>query len=140
MAKLNKRIKIAEGVNELTSAEFNELVSPSLESKPKTNKYHNIISYNEKGERFASKRELSVYRLLQALEEKGNIRELRKQVPFELYPTCKPFFHKLTYVADFTYMQGDKFHVIDVKGVRTGVYKIKKRLMYERFGILIEER
>ena len=41
MAKLNKRIKIAEGVNELTSAEFNELVSPSLESKPKTNKYHN---------------------------------------------------------------------------------------------------
>lgn len=134
-----KKINVTEGTTSMTAKEYNNAVINSNLPLRK-NKYHNVISYNENGERFASKRELSVYRLLQALEEKGNIRELRKQVPFELYPTSKPFFHKLSYIADFTYMQGDKFHVIDVKGVRTGVYKIKKRLMYERFGILIEER
>ena len=132
-----KRVKIEEGINKMSAKEYSE--KSDVPAK-KINKYHNVISYNEKGERFASKRELSVYRLLQVLEEKGNIRELRKQVPFELYPTAKPFFNKMSYVADFVYMQGDKLHVIDAKGVRTGVYKIKKRLMYERYGILIEER
>lgn len=134
-----KKINVAEGTTSMTAKEYNNALTNSNLPLRK-NKYNNVISYNEKGERFASKRELSVYRLLQVLEEKGNIRELRKQVPFELYPTSKPFFNKMTYVADFVYMQGDKLHVIDAKGVRTGVYKIKKRLMYERYGILIEER
>ena len=42
-------------------------------------------------------------------------------------------------MADFVYLENGQLVVEDVKGVRTPVYKLKKRLMAERFGIEVKE-
>ena len=42
-------------------------------------------------------------------------------------------------VADFMYRDAGGRHVVDFKGVRTAVYKLKKRLMWHVHGINIEE-
>ena len=45
----------------------------------------------------------------------------------------------VTYIADFVYYEGKKEIVEDVKGYRTDVYKLKKRLMWVVHGIEIRE-
>lgn len=44
------------------------------------------------------------------------------------------------YIADFrvTYADG-RIEVVDVKGVRTGVYRLKKKLVEAQYGIIIIE-
>lgn len=44
-----------------------------------------------------------------------------------------------SYIADFAYIQDGTYVVEDTKGVRTEAYKIKRKLMLERYGIQIRE-
>lgn len=44
-----------------------------------------------------------------------------------------------SYIADFAYIQDGAYVVEDTKGVRTEAYKIKRKLMLERYGIQIKE-
>ncbi len=46
---------------------------------------------------------------------------------------------KITYLADFVYEKGSQTIVEDVKGLRTDVYKIKRKLMLYFHGIQIKE-
>lgn len=96
------------------------------------------------GIKFDSKREAARYLELKALEQAGEISRLTLQVPFEIIPKSVgpdgKNLRQIRYIADFCYY--DKFghrHVEDVKGVRTDVYKLKKRLMWHVHGIAIEE-
>lgn len=92
--------------------------------------------------KFASKAEAARYRELALLEKAGNIFNLTLQRPFLIsvngHPVC-------AYVADFTYSipGGDGFLskeiVEDVKGVRTAIYRLKKKLMLAVHGIEISE-
>lgn len=43
------------------------------------------------------------------------------------------------YIADFVYTCGGEEVVEDAKGVKTAVYQLKKKLMADRYGILIQE-
>lgn len=131
---MSNRVKVINGVTNLTAEQFNNFV----ESKKRSNKYNNIRTVID-GFKFDSKREANIYQNLKLLEEKGNISNLQRQVPFVLYDANKPYFRKMSYIADFTYTHNGTLYVIDAKGVKTPVYKIKKRLMYERYGILIKE-
>jgi hypothetical protein len=100
-------------------------------------KYHNSKTSVD-GIRFDSKREANRYMELKLLEKAGVIKDLRRQVPYVLInKSC--YGRAIKYVADFVYYEGDKLVVEDVKGVRTPVYKLKKRLMAERFGIEVKE-
>ena len=104
-----------------------------------SSKYHNV---REGG--WDSKREKRRGRELELLQRAGEIRELRRQVRFTLIPAQyadgKCLFRSTVYVADFTYRLKDgTFVVEDCKGYRTDTYKIKKKLMYERFGYIIKE-
>ena len=90
------------------------------------------------GLRFDSKREAARWRELVLLERAGVIKGLRRQVPFVLIDKSE-HGRAVTYYADFTYMENGQEVVEDVKGVKTDVYKIKKRLMAERYGIIIRE-
>jgi hypothetical protein len=83
---------------------------------------------------FASKKEARRYQELQLLEKAGEIRSLRCQVTYKL----QAYDVNLgVYRADFVYEQfvwpGSSKEcrtvVEDVKGVRTPVYRLKKRLM-----------
>lgn len=100
-------------------------------------KYHNSKTVID-GIRFDSKKEAKRYLELKILEKAGAIKDLRRQVPYVLINKSR-YGRDIKYVADFVYHEDDKLVVEDVKGVRTHVYKLKKRLMAERFGIEVKE-
>ncbi len=103
---------------------------------------------------FASKKEANRYRELKMLERAGEICNLRLQVPFELIPAQyeetgelytkgankgKPKRGKciekaVTYIADFVYTTCEPHQIVeDVKGMRTPVYIIKRKLFRWRY-------
>ena len=106
-------------------------------------KYRNCPTVLD-GIRFDSKAEAQRYAELLLLLRAGIIKELRRQVKFVLIPTQRDEQGKLlererAYIADFVYLRDGEKIVEDVKGVRTEVYKLKKALMLERYGIRITE-
>ena len=100
-------------------------------------KYHNCKTIVD-GIRFDSKKEAKRYLELKILEKAGQISHLKLQFPFILISSSK-YGRAIKYVADFVYYEGNKRVVEDVKGVRTPVYKLKKRMMAEIYGIEVKE-
>lgn len=97
---------------------------------------------------FDSVKEFSRWQELKLLQRAGEIHDLQRQVPFVLIPTQKDERGKvvereLKYIADFVYLANDgtgwRGVVEDVKGLKTEVYRIKKKLMLYRNGIRIQE-
>ena len=105
------------------------------------NKYGNH-KCQYKGISFDSKKECQYFIYLEALEAQGEISELQRQVRFELQPAFKhqgKTIRSITYVADFTFKDKDgQLHIVDTKGVKTEVYKLKKKMMQFK-GYEIEE-
>ena len=106
---------------------------------------------------FDSVKECRRYKELKLLEEKGLIKNLRRQVEYELIPNLyeeteevyskgahkgehkkKLVERKCSYRADFVYEQDGEI-VEDVKGLRTKEYIIKRKLMLWVHGIRIKE-
>lgn len=108
---------------------------------------------------FDSKKEANRFRELQLLERAGKITALQRQVKYVLIPTQREFSNEIykkgahqghfkpgkvlekecSYIADFAYIQNGAYVIEDTKGVRTEAYKIKRKLMLERYGIQIRE-
>jgi hypothetical protein len=90
------------------------------------------------GIRFASKREAARYETLVMLERAGEIRALELQ---PVWPLVVEGVTVATYRADFGYIDvaTDTEVVEDAKGVRTPVYKLKRKLMAAIYGIEIRE-
>ncbi len=115
-------------------------------------KYHNRKTKTD-GRTFDSQKEARRYKQLRQMELAGEISDLSTQVKFVLIPTQRdPITGKIlerecSYIADFVYTVPQKAQlctksttvVEDVKGYRTDVYRIKKKLMLLRFGIVIKE-
>lgn len=92
---------------------------------------------------FDSKKEANYYTKLKILKDAGKILDLELQKKFVLQPTFKlngKTYRAITYIADFVYKDSQgQVHVVDTKGYRTEVYKIKKKLFMKKYGIEIEE-
>ena len=97
------------------------------------NKYHNKKNAVG-GKMFDSKKEAERYKVLKMLENANIISNLSRQVPFELIPKQKNE-RAVKYIADFMYVETatGKIIVEDVKGYRTDVYKIKRKLFKWRY-------
>ena len=105
------------------------------------NKYHNkkIIIDNIV---FDSKKEGNYYTYLKLMKNAGKIKNLELQKKFILQDKFNlngKTYRAITYVADFVYEEKGQTHVVDTKGYRTEVYKIKKKLFMKKYGIEIEE-
>jgi len=100
-------------------------------------KYHSVKTTID-GIKFDSKKEANRYLELKLLEQADAIQDLRMQVAFPLIKKS-PYGREIKYIADFTYYEDGKLVVEDSKGFRTDVYKLKKRLMAETYGIEIRE-
>ena len=100
----------------------------------KKGKYNNIKTNGYD----SNKEYLRSLELKQNIKE-GHISDLQEQVKFILIPKqCGE--RQCTYIADFTYYDSNGNYIVeDVKGVRTEVYKIKKKLMLYIHGIKIKE-
>ena len=120
---------------------YKKLLGNSIEVKQ--NKYKNKkVIYD--GIKFDSNREMAYYIKLKMLEQKGKIKNLELQKVYELQPSFKingKTYQKITYKADFSYVsvEDNKIHIVDTKGFRTEVYKLKKKMFAYRYGIEIEE-
>ena len=109
----------------------------------KMNKYHNKkIIYN--GIIFDSIKEKNRYMILKLYERSGVIKELELQKSFELLPKFTINGKKVRatkYICDFYYYDNNrkKYVVEDVKGIKTDVYKLKKKMFEYKYKIEIEE-
>lgn len=105
------------------------------------NKYH-----AEKSGGYDSRKEHRRANELRLMQRAGLISNLREQVKYELIPTQRDADGKLIekvcyYVADFVYTDEHGNTVVeDIKGMRTDVYLIKRKLMLHVHGIRITER
>lgn len=88
---------------------------------------------------FDSKREAARYQELKLLELAGQIKGLELQPVFQLLVKTGKSVGK--YKADFKYYDMTKKQWIteDSKGVRTPVYRLKKKIIEEVYGITINE-
>ena len=112
-------------------------------TKPKRNKYG-----NKRADGFDSQKEADRNDELLLLLRVGKIKNLQRQVHYELIPRQEKNGHKLRaaeYIADFVYTDAETGEQIveDVKGYRGGeayrVFMLKKKLMLERWGIWVNE-
>lgn len=90
---------------------------------------------------FDSKKEARRYTELKMLEKGGAIAQLVLQPRFELQESFKKSgktYRKIEYVADFMYRDNEKGVTVieDVKGMRTDVYKLKKKLFEYKYSNL----
>lgn len=90
---------------------------------------------------FDSRKEAKYYTVLKNDE---NIHNLKLQVRFELLPkqvdsNGKCVHRAVYYVADFVYDDENGVeHIVDTKGMKTDVFKLKAKLFYYKYGRDIE--
>ena len=100
-----------------------------------------------KGIKFDSKKEAERYAVLMDKLKHSEISDLRLQVSFTLVegftaPTGDKI-RPIRYIADFTYYDSEGAYIVeDVKSPATRkdkAYRLKNRLMADRYGIIIRE-
>lgn len=99
------------------------------------NKYRAIRTEVD-GIMFASKKEAMRYKELKFLLQEQRISDLVLQPKFPIQVNGKKI---CTYIADFIYNEDGIQVVEDVKGVKTSVYRIKKKLTEAIYNITIKE-
>lgn len=91
------------------------------------------------GHKFDSKKECEYYKQLKVFEKAGQISNLELQPVFLLQEKYRDVQGKavreITYIADFRYIEtcSGKSITIDVKGLKTEVYKLKKKLLLFKY-------
>ena len=89
------------------------------------------------GIKFDSLKEAKRYSTLKLMEEQELIFNLALQVAFPISINGK---HICKYMADFTYYNDKKEHIVeDVKGYKTQIYKLKKKMVEAYYNIKINE-
>lgn len=116
--------------------------------KPKSKYNNNKPSYYDPDLKekltFDSNKELRYYLLLKDRVKKGEISDLRRQYTIVIQPPFTDItgtkHRAITYKADFVYLDNKtlKTRLIDVKGYKTEIYKLKKKLLAYK-GFIIEE-
>lgn len=106
-------------------------------------KYHATKTVVD-GITFDSKKEAKRYAELKLMERAGVIKDLQRQVKFELQPAFDidgKKYRAINYIADFVYYDGKTGRKIfeDCKGYRTPEYKLKSKLFAYKFGVSILE-
>ena len=114
-------------------------------------KYH-AVKTTVNGIKFDSKKEAERYCELMQRQEDGEIISLKLQPHFTLQEAFKTAdgesIKSIVYVADFAYRErkidngGEEYWALvveDVKGVKTDVYSLKRKMMIDKFGIVVRE-
>lgn len=113
----------------------------------KGNKLNNIKVVDADGKKFDSRKEYTRWLILRNMEEKGRIRNLRRQVKYVLIPSQKidgkVVERECSYYADFVYELDGETVVEDTKGYKKGstynIFVIKRKMMLKEYGLKIRE-
>jgi len=134
-------------VSSISVAQYREMFPKPKQSRSKGNKFK-ALKVELDGMTFDSKKEHRRYIELKAMQQRGEIRDLKHHTKFELAPKTKIEGEKrakpaLRYFADFTYYRiTGEFVVEDVKSVATrklASYRNKKHLMKTVHNIDVRE-
>ena len=137
----------AEDLARLSPAAQRQIYQKTLAEqrrKNTTKKFSNVPT-KRNGIKFDSKKEAGRYDELMTLLRAGEIDNLKLQPQFTLQESYMTEegerVRAIRYVADFSYTQGGEFVVEDVKSKATATaqYKMKKKMMREKFGISVKE-
>lgn len=107
------------------------------EENPEKKSKYSSAKTDIDGIRFDSKKEAEFYAELKLREKAGEITCLRLQPRYLLQEAFKhegKQYREMEYVADFEYIENGETVVVDVKGFRTAVYMIKKKLFLYKYG------
>lgn len=117
----------------------------------KRNQKYNNKKVTRGGELFDSKKEARMYLILQKMQEAGTIKDLVLKPVYVLIPgfevVKKGKVRKIrpcTFIPDYQFwdIEQNKLRIVDCKGMRTEVYKLKKKLFDHQHlseGVYIEE-
>ena len=108
----------------------------------KANKYHAVKETVGKL-KFDSKKEKQRFEELMLMEQAGEIKGLKLQHEFLLQgaftDTTGERTRSIKYIADFTYYDSAGNWIIeDAKGMKTDIYKLKKKMMAQKGYRIIE--
>lgn len=117
--------------------------APQVEQAPKKQPKYRNQKVEQDGITHDSRKEARRWAELQAMQEAGQISDLRRQVKFELIPSQRRADGKAeracSYVADFVYTKSGAQIVADAKGMKTKDYILKRKLMLYVHGITVLE-
>ena len=99
---------------------------------------YNARKVVDDGITFDSQAEHRRYCELRLLQQAGQIANLQVHVPYQIVLNDVKIAR---YVADFVYddLETGQRRIEDVKGMRTDVYKLKKKLVEAQYGVEIYE-
>lgn len=122
-----------------------EVSCAALISGAKPSKHRNV-KVQVDGYTFDSKREAQHYQDLKYRQMAGEISNLRLQVSYPLYCPCLidgvsngQHAQIAEYRADFVYTENGEDVVVDAKGQRLPLYRLKAKWMNLQYGIVIKE-
>lgn len=107
------------------------------EENPEKKSKYSSAKTDIDGIRFDSKKEAEFYAELKLREKAGEISHLRLQPRYLLQEAFKyngKQHREIEYVADFEYIENGETVVVDVKGFKTAVYMLKKKLFLYKYG------
>ena len=99
------------------------------------NKYRNRKTLI-KGILFDSEREGLRYLELLSREKTGEIQDLKLQEAFEIQPAFKKDgkrYRAIYYISDFSYTENGRRVIEDVKGFKTAVFQLKRKMFEYRY-------
>lgn len=123
----------------LTEKQYNLFIK----NNKKQNKYKNKKVISD-GKKYDSKKESKRAIQLKTMEKLGIIKDLKEQVPYilqEKFILNGKTVREIKYIADFVYIiveTGEEV-IEDVKGIRTEVYRIKKKMFMYKYKKEITE-
>lgn len=109
-----------------------------------------MSKYNAKTERvddiiFHSRAEAEFYKYLKEQQKSGTVVAFEMQKVFEIqegfrHPRTGKWIRAIKYIPDFVvHYAGGETEVIDVKGFKTDVYKMKSKMFMYKYGIPLVE-
>lgn len=123
----------------ISESQYKQFINKAIEFKQ--NKYKNKkVEYD--GIKFDSIKEKNRYIGLKQMEKLGIIKDLQRQVKYELQPSFKfngKTIRSINYIADFVYIQDGIEIIEDVKGIRTKEYLLKKKMFIYKYQKEIKE-
>lgn len=128
--------------NSADRATLKKILGVTNTTRRRPNKYKSKITYID-NHRFHSQKEARRYVELKLEQDAGNITDLELQPRYELraWPQHVEMgpVKLCTYVADFRYVRDGNLIIEDVKGMRTAMYILKKKLMKANYNIEVLE-
>lgn len=124
----------------MTAEEYRQMFLGERKPVQKQSKYH-AQKTEVDGKVFDSKHESRDYLKLKAMEDSGIIHNLQTQVSFELQPKYVTKdgrkIRPISYVADFVYERDGVTYAQDSKGMKTDVYKIKRKMFEYKYQDIV---